>query len=214
MAVLDLGSGLGGPARTLATEFGCQVTGLELTERFVRTAQLLTERVGLVDRVRFQHGNALDMPFDDARFDVVWHEQFAMHIPGKERLYGEVRRVLRPDGRLALREFFAGPEQPLHYPVPWTTDGTISFLWPTDDVRALLARLGFTQLAWADLTTIDLERRQAAAAAGPDAGPTPPSGGALFQRARGDNWTQIQQNLGRNYAEKRLEIAQAVFQRA
>jgi sarcosine/dimethylglycine N-methyltransferase len=214
MQVLDLGSGLGGPARTLATEFGCQVTGMDLTETFVRTAQMLTARVGLADQVTFRCANALEMPFDDACFDVVWHEQFAMHIPDKERLYREVRRVLRPDGRLALREFFAGPVQPLHFPVPWTTDGAISFLEPATDVRQLLERLGFVQLAWEDLTGGDLERRREASAAGPGAAPAARSGGALFQQARGDDWPLIQGNLGRNYAEGRLQIVQAVFRRS
>ena len=209
MQVLDLGSGLGGSARTLATDFGCRVTGLELTERFVRTATMLTERVGLGDRVSFQHGNALEMPFSDASFDVVWHEQFAMHVEDKERLYREVRRVLRPGGRLAMREFLAGPVQPLHFPVPWTTDGAISFLWPEADLRGLLGRLGFTEQAWEDLTAGDLERRRAAVSGSP----TAITGGQLFQKARGDDWTQIQQNLGRNYAEGRLQVAHAVFQR-
>jgi MPBQ/MSBQ methyltransferase len=209
MHVLDLGSGLGGPARTLATDFGCRVTGLELTEPFVRTATMLTERVGLGDQVTFQHGNALDMQFGDASFDVVWHEQFAMHIEDKERLYREVRRVLRPGGRLAMRDFLAGPVQPLHLPVPWTTDGAISFLWPEADLRGLLGRLGFAELAWEDLTAGDLERRRAAASGSPSA----TSGGQLFQQARGDDWVQIQQNLGRNYAEGRLQVVQAVFER-
>jgi SAM-dependent methyltransferase len=208
--VLDLGRGLGGPARTLATEFGCRVIGLDLTESFVRTATILTERVGLGDRVGFQCANALDMPFDDSSFDVVWHEQFAMHIPDKEQLYREVRRVLQPGGRLAMREFLAGPVQPLHFPVPWTADGAISFLWPAQDVRGLLGRLGFVEVAWEDLTAGDLERRRAAAASGV---PAPLTGGQLFQQARGDDWQQIQQNLGRNYAEGRLQIVQAVFRR-
>src|SRR5215207_115753 len=91
--VLDLGSGLGGPARTLATEFGCRVTGLDLTVEFVRAAEMLTARVGLGDQISFQQGNALELPFSDASFDVAWHEQFAMHIAAKEQQYREVRRV-------------------------------------------------------------------------------------------------------------------------
>jgi SAM-dependent methyltransferase len=209
MRVVDLGSGLGGPARTLATEFSCQVTGIDLTEPFVRTATMLTARVGLADRVGFQQANALDMPFPDASFDVVWHEQFAMHIEDKERLYGEIHRVLRPGGRLAMREFLAGRVQPLHYPVPWTANGAINFLWTAEAIRGLLERLRFAELAWEDLTAGDLARRQAAASGG-----APPvlSGGQLFQQLRGDDWQQIQGNLGRNYAEGRLQIVQAVFQ--
>ncbi|HZS00945.1 MAG TPA: methyltransferase domain-containing protein [Chloroflexota bacterium] len=212
MHVLDLGSGLGGPARTLATEFGCRVSGVDLTESFVRTATTLTNRVGLGGQVTFQYANALEMPFDDASFDVVWHEQFAMHVPDKERLYREIWRVLKPGGRLAMREFLAGPVQPLHYPVPWTADGAISFLGTAEALRDLLGRVGFRELAWEDLTASDLERRRALAASGGGA-PAALTGGQLFQQARGDDFQQVQANLGRNYAEGRLQIVQAVFQR-
>ncbi len=65
MKVLDIGSGMGGPARTLAADFGCKVTGLDITDAFVMAAQMLTERVGLSDRVSFRVGNALDLDYED-----------------------------------------------------------------------------------------------------------------------------------------------------
>ncbi len=210
MEVLDVGSGLGGPARTLATEFGCRVTGLDLTAEFVRAATMLTERVGLGEQVTFQQGNALEMPFPDASFYVVWTEQFAMHIAEKERLYRQIHRVLRPGGRFAMREFLAGAVQPLHFPVPWARDPAISFLWPVDAVRAALADAGFTELAWEDLTAADLARRREASVAGSSPAATPLTGGQLFM---GADHAEIQRNMARNYSEGRLSIVQAVFQR-
>jgi SAM-dependent methyltransferase len=208
--VLDVGSGLGGPARTLATEFGCRVTGLDLTPEFVSAATTLTERVGLDDRVRFQQGNALALPFPDGSFDVVWTEQFAMHVGDKARLYQEFHRVLRPGGRFAMREFLAGPVAPLHFPVPWARDPAISNLWTPEAVRAALAAAWFAELAWEDLTAADLTRRRESPPAD-TAAARPRTGGELFM---GADLAQIQQNLARNYAEGRLLIVQGVFQRA
>lgn len=202
--VLDVGSGLGGPARTLAAALGCDVTGLDLTPSSCEAATTLTARAGLGHRVRFQTGNALAMPFTDGAFDVVWTEQFAMHVADKERLYREVHRVLRPGGRLVLREFFAGPVAPLHYPVPWDRDGTISHLWPAERVWALLGEIGFRECAVRDLTREALARHQQA--------PPPEQGAArlLFGDALGPSLA----TLARNYAEGRLLLIQAVFERA
>jgi MPBQ/MSBQ methyltransferase len=206
--VLDLGSGLGGPARTLATEFGCRVTGVDLTEEFVRAAQMLTTRVGLGEHITFQQGDALELPFPDASFDVVWHEQFAMHIAAKDRLYREVRRVLRPRGRLAMREYLAGPVQPIYYPVPWAQDASISFLWPAERVRQLLADTGLTELVWDDFTAAELEVRRGIAAAAESGVPAPLTGARLL---RGADFKATQANVARNFAENRLRVVQAVF---
>jgi SAM-dependent methyltransferase len=208
--VLDLGSGLGGPARTLTTEFGARVVGLDLTAEFVRAAAMLTTRVGLGDQITFQQGNALELPFPDASFDVAWHEQFAMHIAAKEQLYREVRRVVRPGGRLAMREYIAGPVEPIHYPVPWASDPAISFLWPAERVRQLLAATGFAELVWDDFTTAELEVRRNLAAAAESGAPVPLTGGRLL---RGAGFKATQQNLARNFAEDRLRVIQAVFGR-
>ena len=93
--VLDMGGGFGGPARTLAAEFGCHVTVLDPTEPFIQAGQALTERLGLQDAVQFFLGSGLDMPFGDERFDVVWNQNASMNIPDKARLVAEQRRVLR-----------------------------------------------------------------------------------------------------------------------
>jgi len=194
--VLDVGGGIGGPARLLAHEFGCQVTVLDLTPTFVEAGRMLTERVGLADSVTFRQGSALAMPFPDASFDVAWTQHSSMNIEVKERLYSEVRRVLRPGGRLAIHEIMAGANSPIHFPVPWAPDLSISFLRPVEAVRQLLSSLGFTELAWRDSSAETLawmrERR------GSGQGGPPPAAA---------------ESLERNLAEDRVAVVQAVLRR-
>ena len=106
--VFDIGSDIGGPARTLAAEFGCRVTGLDLTEEFCHAAAMLTERFGLQHQITFEHGSALEMPFDDATFDVVWTQDVLMNIEDKGRLFTEAHRVLRPGGPFAFQANMTG----------------------------------------------------------------------------------------------------------
>jgi ubiquinone/menaquinone biosynthesis C-methylase UbiE len=208
MEVLDLGSGLGGAARALATTFDCRVTGLDLTAECVRAANALTARVGLDDRVTFRQGNALDLPFADGSFDVVWTEQFAMHVADKERLYSQVHRVLRSGGRLAMREFLAGLVQPIHYPVPWAEDASISFLCSAEALRALLTAVWFTEVAWEDLTPTVVARPQFE---GQAAVPSLPTGGELLH---GESVLTVRKIMRDNLVENRVLLVQAVFQRA
>ncbi|MBK9295264.1 MAG: methyltransferase domain-containing protein [Oligoflexia bacterium] len=146
--LLDVGCGIGGPARILATEYGCHVTGIELTETFCHAAELLTARLGLSDKISFQHGNALDLPFENASFDLVWTQNVLMNIEDKKRLFGEMHRVLRPNGRLALFSLMQGPVPTLHYPVIWASSPDLAFLIPPDELRQLVIESGFREISW------------------------------------------------------------------
>ena len=157
MQVLDVGSGLGGPARTLAAEFGCTVTGIDMTEEYVRVAQMLTDRVGLAERIRFEQGDATDLPFEDDRFDVVWTQFTGMNIADKAKLYDQFRRVLKNGGRLAIHEVMSGDGRELHYPVFWANDASIDFRQSPDHIRQLLAERGFHQVVWKELNASSIE---------------------------------------------------------
>ena len=102
MHVLDVGCGIGGPARYFAEAHKCRVTGIDLTEEFVQVAAELTRRCGLADLVTFRQGSALDLPFDAGTFDAATLIHVGMNIADKARLFEEVRRVLKPDA-LVLR---------------------------------------------------------------------------------------------------------------
>lgn len=206
--VLDVGGGLGGPARTLASEFNCHVTVLDLTEEYCRVGEMLTGRTGLSARVHFRLGSALAMPFPPASFDIAWTQHSSMNIADKARLYAEIRRVLRPHGRLALYEIMAGAVQPVYFPVPWARMPTMSFLRPPAEVRTLIAASGFTEVRWLDVSERCLawiRQQQATAPATP-----PPLGLHLLL---GPVVSVMSKNLTRNLEEQRIAIIEAVFER-
>jgi SAM-dependent methyltransferase len=126
--LLDVGSGLGGPARFLAVTYGCDVTGVDLMPEFCAVATELSRRTGLGERTQFQHGNALALPFDDGTFDGVWTIQAQMNIADKRRFYEEIARVLRAGGRFAFQDICRGDGRPLEFPVPWASEAGQSHL--------------------------------------------------------------------------------------
>lgn len=209
--VLDVGGGLGGSARLLAHERGCQVTVLDLTEAYCRAGERLTDWAGLVDRVRFRHGDALALPFDAGSFDVVWTQHSSMNIADKRRLYAELARVLRPGGRLALFEVVAGSGEPLHFPVLWARSAASSFLVTAEALHATLGDAGFQERSWhdaSDWALAWLSERQRALAEPERA--RRPGGLALVL---GPEFRTLAQNHGRNLREGRTRIVEAVFER-
>src|SRR5215475_10518519 len=142
--ILDVGSGIGGPARYFAQRFGCRVTGIDLTAEFCEIARVLTRAVGLAGRVAFEQGNALTMPFADASFDGAYSMNVSMNIADKPGFYREVRRVLKPGAWFVLSEIAQGPAGAPTYPTPWARTGDTSFLSTPDATHDALAAAGFT----------------------------------------------------------------------
>src|ERR1700674_2003979 len=140
--VLDLGCGIGGPVRYLAATFGCRVTGVDLSPSFIDAANYLTGRCGLSDRVTFQVGDALHLPFPDGTFDAVFLQHVAMNIEDRASLYAEVRRILTPGGRFATHDVVLR-DGDVVYPAPWARDASTSFLRGEGDTRAALEQAGF-----------------------------------------------------------------------
>ncbi|MCD6584434.1 MAG: class I SAM-dependent methyltransferase [Desulfobacteraceae bacterium] len=152
MRVLDLGCGVGGPARMLAAEFGCVVTGIDLVEEYCEAAAMITEQTGLSHRVNFQQGDMTDLSFDDQSFDAVWTLHTIMNIEDKTTLFDSIFRILKPGGRFVLYEICAGFHFPPYFPVPWAGDASMSFLLSPDDLRVSLKKSGFEELQWRDVS--------------------------------------------------------------
>ena len=207
--VLDVGCGIGGPSRYLASTFGCQVTGLDFTAEFIALAAMLAQRTRLADKVTYRQGDALDLPFADAGFDVAWSQNAAMNIADRDRLYGEMRRVLAPAGRLALQEIAAGPGGEPYYPAPWANDKSISFLSTPQATRAALERIGLRVVAWQDTTAEALEQ-QIARTKALESGSLPPLGLHILI---GEAFPTVTKNMLRNLQEERLTLFNAVLQR-
>lgn len=152
--VLDLGSGLGGPARYLAAAFDCSVEGIDLSTDFVEAARYLTERVGLTDRVSFTQGDVRRIPFLANHFDVVWTQHVSMNIEDRASLYREVARVLRPGGRFAIFDPVATAVGPPDFPLPWSRTPATSFLITAEQMQDYLLADGmFEVVSWSDKTS-------------------------------------------------------------
>ena len=138
--MLDLGAGLAGPARLLAHDLGAEVVAVDLAAEYCEIAEWLNEATGLSDRITVIGADALDLPFGEVSFDVVWSQHAQMNVADKQRLYSEARRVLKDGGRLALWDALAEPVEPIHYPVPWADTPELSFLATGDEMLANAAR--------------------------------------------------------------------------
>jgi len=141
--VLDIGSGLGGPARTLAERYGCHVTGIDLTAAFCDAAEALTGWVGLADRVTFRQGDATDLPFEKDRFDAAMTIHAAMNIAAKDKVYANAKRVLKPGGVFAVYDVLQGEGGDVFFPVPWAREPSISHLVTPEEMVTLLTDAGF-----------------------------------------------------------------------
>jgi SAM-dependent methyltransferase len=201
--VLDLGCGIGGPARYLAATFGCKVTGVDLSPAFIEAASYLTARSGLSDRVTLLTGDALQLPFEDAAFDTVFLQHVAMNIGDRAALYAEVRRILAPGGRLATYDLVSG-DGDVVYPVPWARDPSTSFLLSEADTHTALEQAGFRADLWINDTDPVLEWFNAVLA-----GSTP--SGLNLGVVMGPDAQEKTANVARNLRENRLGVLSAVL---
>jgi SAM-dependent methyltransferase len=203
--VLDLGCGIGGPARYLAATFGCHVAGVDLSPGFIDTATYLTARCGLSDRVTFRTGDALSLPFEDAAFDVVFLQHVAMNIEDRAAIYAGVRRILAPGGRFATYDLVLR-DGGVIYPVPWANDASTSFLLNESDTRVALEQAGFKAAFWRDDTHLVLDWFKVAMG-----GPAP--GGLNLGVVMGPDFQAKAANLASNLRENRLGVLSAVLVR-
>lgn len=134
--LLDIGCGIGGPARRAARLLDARVTGLDLTESFIALAEELSDRIGEGGQTEFQQGSVLDMPFEDGEFDAAMMLHVGMNIEDKPRLFAEVARVLRPGGVFAVYDIMRQTEVQPQFPVPWAASQSASFVEAPHSYRA------------------------------------------------------------------------------
>jgi ubiquinone/menaquinone biosynthesis C-methylase UbiE len=193
--VLDIGCGIGGPARYLAYRYSCRVDGIDLTPELIETGQVLTERCGLVDRVMLRLGDALHLPYPDQTFDVVWCQNVTMNIADKAGFLAGVYRVLKPGGLFTSTEYSVGPGGDIIFPVPWAYDASINFLEPEDVMRAQYQTAGFRILEWMNYSDSVIEHYEKMLSA--------PSNKLTNRLILGDDAPERQRNSQRNLIERR-----------
>lgn len=201
--VLDIGAGLAGPARLLASALGCHVVCLELSPDYCAGAVLLNRLTGLDDRIEVHKGSALDLPFPDDSFNVVWMQNVGMNIADKRKLYGEIYRVLKPGGRYAFQEMVAGKTATSYFPLPWATDPADNFLVSTEEMRSVLGESGFIAELVEDTSDVHLSRTTANA--------TPAAPGPLGLAVFVDNLAQKAGNARRSLEEGQVRLVRGVF---
>jgi len=204
--ILDIGGGIGGPARWIAARFGCHVTSLDLTPEFCRAAEELNAATGLSDRVCVVEGSALDLPFAENAFDRAYSENVAMNIEDKRRFYAEALRVLRPGAVFAFSHYGAGPMGEPDYPLPWAAGPATSFLSSPEETHEQVLAAGFEVLVFRDKTEevlLDLqENRRRLQEHG-----LPPLG---LQTLMGERIKELQINVVQSAEEGRLTIIEAL----
>jgi SAM-dependent methyltransferase len=204
--ILDIGCGLGGPARYTAARFHCQVTGIDITQSFVETANKLTALVGMQPQVEVEHGDGQRLPYPAATFDGAYSQHVTMNVPDRPAFYGEAFRVLKPGAFLGVTEHGLGAEGDPHHPVPWSEDGQGEFLASPAETRAVLERTGFEDIVIEDTGpkylaayTMMIEKA--------GMGALPPLGIHLLL---GDDALQKARNSARNIAEDRTHPIQVL----
>lgn len=200
--VLDLGCGLGGPARVLASRFGVMVTGIDLSAPYIETGRYLNQRCGLETSVDLEIGDALAPPVGETRFDAVVMQHVAMNVEDRQTLYGAAFRVLRPGGQMAIYDVVRGGGE-LIFPVPWSREPASSYLLSADQTTKSIEAAGLKIELWKD----DTEKALAWFAKGASrGGPPSPNLGLVI----GPDFPIVAGNLARNVREGRVRIVMAL----
>ena len=203
--VLDIGAGLGGCARLLAAETGCRVECLELSADYCTGARLLNRLTGLDDRIGVHLGSALELPFENESFDVVWMQNVGMNIADKPGLYDAIARALKPGGLYVFQEVTAGPEPTAYFPLPWATEPADSHLASADEIGRLLAERGLHADRLEDVSDADFSTSVA--------NHTPAAAGNLGLAVYVDRLAEKADNAGRSLADDQIRFYRGVFRR-
>jgi SAM-dependent methyltransferase len=204
--ILDIGCGLGGPARYMAKRFQCSVSGLDITAPFVEAANKLTALLGMERQVKIEHGDGQRLPYLDASFDGAYTLHVTMNVADRPAFFSEAHRVLKPGAFFALTEHGMGPKGELHYPVPWSEDGSGAWLVTPSETRAILEKTGFEEIAVVD-TGAEYVAGYKMAIEKAEKGALPPLGVHILM---GETALQKTRNAARNIEEGRTHPIQLV----
>lgn len=204
--IVDIGCGIGGPARYLAQRFGCRVSGVDITQPFVEAANRLTTLLKMKRQVEIELGDGQHLPYGEAMFDGAYTQHVTMNIADRALFFGEAFRVLRPGAFFAVTEHGLGPEGSPHYPVPWSEDGSGSYLVRPADTVTYLNEVGFVDVKLEDTGAKYLQgyRRAIELAA---QGALPPLGAHVLMGQMAPEKTR---NAARNIEERRTHPIQII----
>ncbi len=200
--VLDVGCGLGGTARYLAQQYKCRVIGIDLTQEYVSVGTKLTKLVNLDDRVELCHGSALDLPYEDERFDIVCSQHVQMNIADKSRFYSEIVRVLKPGGCFLFHDVFRSSKKSPLFPTPWAEDESMSALGTETEVRSTIGQAGLEIDQWIGKVQASVKFFKRVLT-GIETKGLPPLGIHLIL---GDNAKDKLRNYARNLSENRMTV--------
>lgn len=204
--LLDIGCGLGGPARYMAKRFQCRVSGIDITEPFVEAANKLTALLHMQEQVKIERGDGHHLPYPDSHFDGAYTQHVTMNVADRSTFFAEAFRVLKPGAFFALTEHGLGPKGDPLYPLPWSQDGTGAYLVSPSQTRAILEETGFEGIVIED-TGAKYVAAYKTAIDKADKGVLPPLGTHILM---GEAAPQKTRNAARNIEEGRTHPIQLV----
>ena len=207
--ILDIGCGIGGSARLLASKYECFVTGVDITEEYCKAAIELSKLLNLEDKTDFYHADAIDLPFENESFNIVWSEHVQMNVENKQKFYQEIYRVLKSGGKLIFYDVFKGRGDEIFYPVPWANDSSTDFLIGQNETKILIESFDFKINYWEDKTDLSTNWFSETVTKMKNRNPSPLG----LHLVMGENADEKFHNMVRNLNEGNITVAQAIVEK-